>query len=72
MALVSSYFVTVKYQAIGLHTKHHNFHGQLVLRLNVIIFMKINTVFGQDADSLRYFYIKYISSSLFQLHMFTL
>lgn len=44
-------FCNCSYQAIGLHTKHHNFHGQLVLRLNVIIFMKINTVFGQDADS---------------------
>lgn len=44
-------FCNCSYQAIGLHTKHHNFHGQLVFELNIIIFMKINTVFGQDVDS---------------------
>lgn len=51
MASASSYFVTVQYQAIGLQIKHHNVHGQLIFRLNVIIFMKINIVIGQDADS---------------------
>lgn len=64
MALASSYFVTVHIRQLVFRLKHYNFHGLLILRLNVIIFMKINTIFGQDADSLRYFYIKHISSSL--------